>query len=170
MSKSPTVFTKGAVWSAIIVLVVAAMFLTTYRLSTPRIFLNERRALISIRQLKVAENHYAARYGDKGFACKIADLVELSNSSSKENHVDSVLLTGASSQYSFELTCAQRGTLRGRDYTITAAPIRPGVSGQRGYCTHQGADIWYSENGWVGDCLVTRKRVEEQYYKIKTGD
>ena len=46
-------------------------------LSTPRIFLNQRRAVLSIEDVSLAERNYAARHPETGYVCsplKVSDL------------------------------------------------------------------------------------------------
>jgi hypothetical protein len=61
-------------------------------LSTPRIFLNQRRATQSVVELIQAERNHAARLPDAGYACKLSDLGE-------QDLVDSVLASGTKAGY-----------------------------------------------------------------------
>jgi hypothetical protein len=130
---------------------------------TPRIFLNQRRAVASIRNLNLAEHDYAARHPNTGFACNLADLGEHDTEAlSRVALVDRVLASGTKSSYHFDIRCAS-GVETAAAYTITAVPVEPGITGQYALCTDQSREIWYSEDGSPSDCLATRKPVERKY-------
>jgi hypothetical protein len=130
---------------------------------TPRIFLNQRRAVESIRNLNLAEHDYAAQHPNTGFACNLSDLGEHgSESSSRVALVDRVLASGTKSSYHYGIRCSP-SVGRATAYTITAAPTEPGSTGQYALCADQSGEIWYSENGSISDCLATHKPVERKY-------
>lgn len=130
---------------------------------TPRIFLNQRRAVASIRNLNLAEHDYAARHPNTGFACNLGDLGQHgSEALSRGALVDRVLASGTKSSYHFDIRCPS-GVGTAAAYTITAVPAEPGITGQYALCTDESREIWYSENGSPSDCLATHKPVEQKY-------
>ena len=129
---------------------------------TPRIFLNQRRAVASIQALNLAEQEYATLHPDTGFACNISDLGRNDSEVSRSALVDRVLVSGTSSWYHFDIRCSP-SVGRAAAYRITALPVEPGVTGQYALCTDQSREIWYSENGSPSDCLATRKPVDRKY-------
>ena len=128
---------------------------------TPRIFLNQRRAVASILSLNLAEHDYAARYPNIGFACNLGDLGEHgSEALSKLALMDRVLASGTKSSYHFDIRCPSGA---GTAYAITAVPTEPGITGQYAFCTDQSREIWYSEKGSPSECLATHKLIERKY-------
>jgi hypothetical protein len=139
------------------------LWLGVFPPKTSRIFLNQRRAVASIRNLNLAEHNYAAQHPNTGFACNFDDLGEQgSGTLSRVALVDRVLASGTKSSYHFDIRCpSSAGTAA--TYTITAVPVEPGITGQYALCTDQSREIWYSENGSPSDCLATHKPVEQKY-------
>jgi hypothetical protein len=130
---------------------------------TSRIFLNQRRAVDSIRNLNLAEHEYATQHPNAGFACDLGYLGEHgSEALSRVALVDRILASGTKSSYHFDIRCST-GVGRSTAYTITAVPVEPGTTGQYALCTDQSGEIWYSENGSPSDCLVTHKPMERKY-------
>ena len=158
-------FAKRTFLAVFIVMFASAVFfLAIFPPSTPRIFLNQRRAVESIRQLNVAEHDYAAQHPDAGFACNLSDLGEQgSESRSSVGHVDRVLASGTKASYHFEILCPQDDSQKATRYTITAVPVEAGMTGKYALCSSQSGEIWYSENGTASDCLAMRKPVEQKY-------
>lgn len=130
---------------------------------TPRVFLNQRRAVESLRNLNLAEHNYATQHPNTGFACNLGDLGEHgSEALPRVALVDRVLASGTKSSYHFDIGCST-GVGRATAYTITAVPTEPGTTGAYALCTDQSREIWYSENGSPRDCLATHKPVERKY-------
>jgi hypothetical protein len=123
-------------------------------LSTPRIFLNQRRAILSIEDVSLAERKYAARHPETGYACNLSDLGE---QGSEVGLVDRVLASGTKAGYHFEIQCPQRESQKVAHYAIIATPGNPGTTGRYALCTDQSGEIWYSENGLASDCLAKHK-------------
>jgi hypothetical protein len=124
--------------------------------STPRVFLNQRRAVQSIGNLNLAEHEYAVRHPDKGFACDLGNLGE------QATLVDPVLASGTKSAYNFEIRCPKSGH-KATTYTITAIPVEPGRTGEYALCADQSGEIWYSEDGSPSNCLRMHKPVGRKY-------
>jgi hypothetical protein len=140
-----------------------ALWLAILPPRTSRIFLNQLRAVASIRNLNLAEHDYAARHPDNGFACNLADLRD--RGSEDSSHValaDRVLASGTRSSYHFDIRCASE-IGRAAAYTATATPTKPGITGQYAFCADESKEIWYSESGSPSDCLANHKPVEQIY-------
>ena len=133
--------------------------------NTPRIFLNQRRAVESLDQLNAAEREYAITYPDTGFACGLGELAELaSQPGSHMASVDRVLASGTKAAYRFEIQCGEPvGRSRITNYKITALPVEPGTTGRYALCTDQSGDIWFSDNGVAADCFAAHKSIEKKY-------
>jgi hypothetical protein len=140
----------------LIVLISAVILGAFLPLSTPRTFLNQRRATMSIREVNLAQQNYFAQRPRTGYACSLSDLGE-------QRMVDGVLASGTKAGYHFEIQCPQRGAQKAASFTITAVPLNPGVTGRYALCADQRGEVWYSENGLVSDCLAMRKQVGRQY-------
>jgi hypothetical protein len=138
----------------VLILLISATIWGAFRpLSTPRIFLNQRRATISMREVNLAQQNYSVQHPRTGYACTLSDLGE-------QGAVDGVLTKAG---YHFEIQCPQRGAQKAESFTITAVPLNPGVTGRYALCADQRGEVWYSENGLVSDCLAMRKQVEKKY-------
>jgi hypothetical protein len=153
-------FAKQIALVGLVVLLIAVVFLGIFPPGTPRIFLNQLRAVRSIEDVSLAERKYAARHPETGYACNLSDLGE---QGSEIGLVDRVLASGTKSWYHFDIRCAQNGKQRATAYTITALPVEPGHTGTYALCSDQRGEIWYSENGSAADCLETRKPIEQKY-------
>jgi hypothetical protein len=130
---------------------------------TPRVFLNQRRAVENIRNVNLAEHEYVAHHSDTGFACNLSDLGEHgSEPLSRVAFVDRVLASGTKYSYHFDIRCPQGGG-KATAYTITAVPVEPGTTGEYALCTDQTGEIWYSESGVASDCLAMHKPIEQKY-------
>ena len=135
----------------------AIMFwLVVFPPNTPRVFLNQRRAVHSMANMNLAEREHAVRHPDTGFACDLRNLRE------QDTLVDPVLASGTKSAYHFDIRCPQRDR-KATAYAITAVPVEPGRTGEYALCTDQSGEIWYSETGSPSDCLTMHKPVERKY-------
>ena len=139
----------------LVVLISVAMWGAFRPLSTPRIFLNQRRATISIREVNLAQQNYSAQHSRTGYACTLSDL-------GQQDAVDGVLASGTKAGYHFEIQCPPHGAQKAERFTITAVPVNPGVTGQYALCADQSGEVWYSEHGLASDCLAMRKQVERK--------
>ena len=157
-------FAKRTFLVGFVVFFMAVVLLGIFSPSTSRVFLNHRRAVESVRELNRAEYNYAAQHPNAGFACNLSDLGGPgSETLSGVGFVDRVLASGTKSSYHFEIRCPQGGSEMVTGYTITATPVEPGTTGKYAWCTNQGREIWYSENGSAVDCLATHKTIERKY-------
>jgi hypothetical protein len=143
-------------------LVLGLAWLALFPPMASRIFMNQRRAVISIRKIGLAESDFAAR--NVGFGCSLKELAEMgSKDASGVSQVDGILVSGTKSGYRFDLRCTQLGDKRATEYTLTAVPVEPGKTGMYAFCSDQRAKVWYSENGMAADCLSTRNPIEKKY-------
>jgi hypothetical protein len=142
--------------------IAAVFWLGIFPPDTPRIFLNQRRAVESIRELNLAEYDFVAQHSDAGFACDLGDLFEHgSQALSRFSHLDRVLASDTNPYY-FEIRCSP-SVGRATAYTITAIPKEPGKTADYALCTDQRGEIWYGEDGSLSDCFATHKPVERKY-------
>jgi len=157
-------FLKPTLLSAYIgaFLFLAALLVAIFPPSTSRVFLNQRRAVESMRELNLAEHSYAAQHPDAGFACELSELGE-QGVGPPVGLIDRVLASGTKSWYHFEIRCSQSGSEKATVYTITAVPTLPGTTGVYAFCADQKGEIWYSENGSISDCLAMHKPIEQKY-------
>lgn len=153
-------FAKQIVLVGFVVLLIAGVFLGGFSLYEPRVFLNQHRAILSIEDTSLAEQKYAARHPETGYACNLRDLGE---QGSEVRRVDRVLASGTKAGYHFEIQCPQRESQKISHYAIIATPVNPGTTGKYALCTDQSGQIWYSENGSAVDCLEMRKPIEQKY-------
>ena len=142
-------------FSLIELLIVVAIILIIAAIAIPnllrsRIAADEASAVGSLRTLNTAEITYNTTYPNVGFACSLATLGPpasgSSASSSAAGLVDSNLSGGVKSGYSFTLlssTCAPANGIK-TTYDYGAAPVSPGVTGQRYFCTDLSGVIQYN--------------------------
>jgi hypothetical protein len=159
------VFEKRIFWIAGAALFASAVLLLgVLPPRTSRIFMNQRRAVASLRDLNRAQQTYAARQPEVGFACNIGDLGgQGSGPLSSGGLVDRVLASGTKSAYRFEIRCPQGDGQIASTYAILAVPLVSGITGKYVLCTDQNGEIWYSDDGSPSDCLAMRKPVERKY-------
>jgi type IV pilus assembly protein PilA len=137
-------------FSLIELLIVVAIILIIAAIAIPnllrsRIAANEASAVGSLRTLNTAEITYNTTYPNVGYACSLSTLAPPSSgsaTSSAAGLVDSTLAGGTKSGYSFTVgNCT--GTPKS-SYQYTAAPVSPGITGQRYFCTDTSAVLQYS--------------------------
>jgi len=141
-------------FSLIELLIVVAIILIIAAIAIPnllrsRIAANEASAVGSLRTLNTAEITYSTTYPNVGFACSLATLgppaSATSASSSTAGMIDANLSAGVKSGYDFTLlssNCAPAAGIK-TTYDYGAAPISPGVTGQRYFCTDVSGVIQY---------------------------
>jgi hypothetical protein len=149
-------FARRSLLVGLIVLSAAAFLGAFLPLNTPRIFLNQRRATMSIQEVNLGQQNYSAQHPRTGYACNLEDLGE-------QGAVDGLLASGTKAGYHFEIQCPQLGAQKAERFTITAVPVNSGVTGQYALCADQSGEVWYSEHGLVSDCLAMRKQVGRKY-------
>ena len=138
-------------FSLIELLVVVAIILIVAAIAIPnllrsRIAANEASAVGSLRTLNTAEIVYNTTYPNVGFACSLSSLAPPSGStsptSSSAGLIDSALAGGTKSGFNFTVSNCP-GTPKA-SYQFTAAPVSPGITGQRYFCTDTSAVLQYS--------------------------
>lgn len=148
-----------------ILLCSAGLWFAIFPPEVPRTFLNQHRAVQSIKTLNLAEHTYAAQHPDTGFVCKLSDLKGQSTGSTTGiGFVDQVLESGTKAAYHFEIGCTQTGIKKTTAYTISALPTKPGTTGVYALCSDQSENIWYSENGSISECFAKQTPIEKEYW------
>jgi type IV pilus assembly protein PilA len=128
-------------FSLIELLIVVAIILIIAAIAIPSLLrskmaANEASAVGSLRTMNTALADYSTIYG-VGFPSSISNMAPSSTpSSTAADLLDSVLISGSKSGYLFTYT-AGSATAGGliTTYSLTATPIAPGASGQRGFFT-----------------------------------
>jgi type IV pilus assembly protein PilA len=130
-------------FSLIELLIVVAIILIIAAIAIPNLVrskmaANESSAVGSLRTINTASVNYASTY-EIGYPSALSDLAPSSlPSSTAADLLDAILVTGTKSGYNFSYTPGPVGpgnTIS--TYSITASPIAPGSSGQRGFFTDQ---------------------------------
>jgi len=128
-------------FSLIELLIVVAIILIIAAIAIPnllrsKIAANEASAVGSLRTINTASVSYSTSYGN--YPPALASLgPSTSPTSTTADLIDSALVTGSKSGYKFTYTV---GTAN-QQYSITASPITPGVTGQRYFFSDQSGVI-----------------------------
>ena len=154
-------------FSLIELLIVIAIILILIAIAIPsftglKARANETSAIGSIRAINNAQVMYQSTYPQAGFACTMGSMGSTSGTPSGPTAAgliaDTQLLNGTKDGYLFTLTCtrataAAGNTSGGADtnatatsYLITAAPVTPGKTGNRYFCSDNPSSIHYSTN------------------------
>lgn len=129
-------------FSLIELLIVVAIILIIAAIAIPNLLrskmaANEASAVGSLRTLNTASVAYSVTYGN--FPPALSDLgPSTSPSSTAADLIDSALKSGNKSGYQFSFTGVSPSY---QQYSITAAPVSPGVTGQRYFYTDQSGVI-----------------------------
>ena len=147
-------------FSLIELLIVVAIILIIAAIAIPnllrsRISANEASAVGSLRTLNTAEITYNTSYPSAGFTCTLSALGppsgNTSASSSAAGLVDSTLANGVKSGYSFALSgCGSNVPVP--TYESTGAPVSPGTTGQRYFCSDASGVIKFDPSS-TANCL-----------------
>jgi len=146
-------------FSLIELLIVVAIILIIAAIAIPnllrsRIAANEASAVGSLRTLNTAEITYNTTYPTTGFTCTLGSLAPPSGSTSPTSAaaglIDSNLASGTKSGYTFALAnCGSTAPLS--TYQSTAAPVSPGTTGQRYFCSDSSGVIKF-DTGSTSAC------------------
>jgi len=146
-------------FSLIELLIVVAIILIIAAIAIPnllrsRIAANEASAVGSLRTLNTAEITYNTTYPNVGFACSLGAMAPPSSgtspSSTAAGLIDANLASGTKSGYSFTLnTCS--GT-PANSYQTLAAPVTPGTTGQRYFCSDSSGVIQFNASAAITTC------------------
>ncbi len=136
-------------FSLIELLIVIAIILIIAAIAIPNLLRakmagNEGSAVASVRMLNTASVAYSSSYGT--YPPSLADLGPVASgasaSSTSADLIDSVLVSGAKSGYSFSYSPGISDTNGNyQSYSVSARPTIPGVSGQRYFYTDQSGVI-----------------------------
>ena len=133
-----------------IILVIAAIAIPNFLRS--RMAANEAAAVASLRNITTAQVVYSTTYGI-GYSATLADLAPtpgnpLLTTQNNAGLIDDVLASGRKSGYVFVYNATDAdGDGRMDAFTITAAPLNPGSTGQRRFYTDQSGVIRANMNG-----------------------
>ena len=145
-------------FSIIELLVAAAIILVICAIAVPgflrsRVAANESLALVSMKEIDNAEIAYAAAYPEVGFAATLNQLgpppANAKASAKAAGFLDSEL--GCAHQpcmragYGFSIVGASRKPVA--TYRSIAMPIRPGITGGRGFCDDQTHRLFADPDG-----------------------
>jgi len=133
-------------FSLIELLIVVAIILIIAAIAIPnflraKISANESSAVSSVHAITTAEITYTTMYPAIGFSAHLTDLGQGATppcpvTSTAACFIDTALANGTKSGYTF--TYAQDATYTPSvGYTVTASPISPGITGQRGFFADQ---------------------------------
>jgi len=138
-------------FSLIELLIVVAIILIIAAIAIPNLLrskmaANEASAVGSLRTLNTACVEYSTTYG--GYPAGLANLAPAATATSAAaDLIDSVLATSTKSGYVFTFTPAAAVGGNVQSYTISAAPITAGTTGQRGFFTNQSGVIRSDSSG-----------------------
>jgi len=147
-------------FSLIELLIVVAIILIIAAIAIPNLLrskmaANEASAVGSLRTINTSSVEFSTTYGN--YPTKLSDLGPVSSgttaSSTSADLIDSALVTGSKSGYTFTYTAASPY----QNYTVTAGPTTPGVTGQRYFFTDQSGVIRVntSATAAVGDTPIS---------------
>jgi len=131
-------------FSLIELLIVVAIILIIAAIAIPNLLrskmaANEASAVGSLRTINTSSVAFSTTYGN--YPTKLSDLgPSTAPSSSAADLIDSALVTGVKSGYTF----AYAATSPFQSYTLTASPTTPGVTGQRYFFTDQSGVIRFN--------------------------
>lgn len=149
-------------WIALIIVCVALIpvllfFVFTFpALLSLRKNANEASAVLAMRTIGQAQMQYNTAYPAYGYACNLATLGGDSNAGSPTAQsaqlIDPALAaTGQKYGYTFAITCGTKVTLNDQDtytsYRLTAVPLAPGKTGNRGYCSDEDNVVKFDPTG-----------------------
>jgi len=138
-------------FSLIELLIVVAIILIIAAIAIPnllrsRMAANEASAVGSLRTVNTAEITYNTTYPNVGYACSLSLLAPPSGSASATSSaaglIDATLAGGTKSGYTFTVSNCT-GSSPTVNYQYAAAPVTPGTTGQRYFCTDVSAVIQY---------------------------
>ncbi len=134
-------------FSLIELLIVVAIILIIAAIAIPnllrsRMAANEASAVGSLRTINTAAVTYSTTYGI-GYPASLANLGPASSATSTSaDLIDSVLAAGTKSGYTFTYTAGTPDSAGNiNSYTLTAAPVTRGTTGQRTFFTDQSGVI-----------------------------
>jgi type IV pilus assembly protein PilA len=133
-------------FSLIELLIVVAIILIIAAIAIPNLLrskmaTNEASAVAALRTINTASITYSTAYGQyPGALASLGPMAGASPNSTTADLIDSVLAVGIKSGYNITYAGTVSNGIVG-SYTITAAPVTQGFSGQRGFFTDQSGVI-----------------------------
>jgi type IV pilus assembly protein PilA len=149
-------------FSLIELLIVVAIILIIAAIAIPnllrsRIAANEASAVGSMRTLNTAEITYNVTYPNVGFACSLSSLAPASGgaspTSSAAGLIDTNLASGTKSGYTFSVANCTGTPVS--NYQYAAAPVTPGTTGQRYFCSDGSGVIQFNPTQATGATCAT---------------
>jgi type II secretory pathway pseudopilin PulG len=126
------------------ILIIAAIAIPN--LLRSRMAANEASAVGSLRTINTAAVTYSSTYPGAGYPASLGNLgTSGTASSASADLIDSTLAGGTKRGYVFVYT--GDGNTPSTGYTVTANPVTPGTTGQRGFFTDQTGVIRANRNG-----------------------
>jgi len=127
-----------------IILILAAVAIPNYIKS--KCTANEAAAIGALRTIGIANWNYAAACPDIGYSVSLSELNTGTLCPAMVGMIDFNLSNNIRSGYNFNYTSQTLGTVNAL-YTVTAVPLKIGVSGYRGFFVDQSQQIRFSNNG-----------------------
>ncbi len=130
----------------VIAVILILMLMAMKTIGSMKIRANELSAINSIRVITSTETEYESTYPANGFACDLKVLGGIPGtampSPTSAQLLDNDLATsGFKAGYLFKISNCEKVTVNGTDritaYQLTAVPVSPGKTGNRGFCTDQ---------------------------------
>ncbi|MEO8725469.1 MAG: type II secretion system protein [Acidobacteriaceae bacterium] len=167
MRRSKPATRKQCGFSLIELLIVMAIILILIAIAIPSFTgltarAHETSAIGSIRAINNAQIMYQSTYPQNGFACTLPSLGTQNGTAAGPNSAaligNTQLLSGVKDGYTFTMTCTRATGTGGTtntsgspdsnatatSYLVVAAPVTPGKSGTRYFCSDNPSSIHYS--------------------------
>ena len=130
----------------VIAVILILMLMAMKTIGSMKIRANEVSAINSLRVITQAEIEYDSTYPANGYACDLKALggvpgAAMPTPTSAQLLDNDLAASGYKAGYSFKITNCEKVTVNGTDritgYQLTAVPVAPGKTGNRGFCTDQ---------------------------------
>ena len=141
----------------VIAVILILMLMAMKTIGSMKIRADEVSAINSLRVITQAEIEYDSTYPANGYACDLKALGGVPGTSMPTPGAAQLLdndlaSSGFKSGYLFKISDCQKVTVNGVDritgYRLTAVPVSPGKTGNRGFCTDQfGGNPKYDPTG-----------------------
>jgi type IV pilus assembly protein PilA len=108
---------------------------------------HETAAINSLRTINTVQQRFAGRHPGHGFACSLRTLRDAETTGSQGALLKSDLAEGRADGYFFYISECVRQNEHVTAYKAIAVPVTVKEGSKRGYCTDQGAHIYYDPRG-----------------------